>query len=115
MSYLREQALSMAALDIFDDSEMTEPGHELYAAYAQAVHGRSLKVAEFVVKRFYADLAPDDVLALVETRAEWYEREFSKLLAVTKAGIVDAASEDELSFDLTALDMRSMVERGALL
>lgn len=115
MSYLREQALSMAAIGVLDDSEMSEPGLELYNAYAKAVRDRTSNLERFSVRRFYVDFEPSDVLALIESRADLYEGELNKALSLAKDGIVDAASEDELSLDLTALDMRSMVERGALL
>ena len=54
-----------------------------------------------------------DVLANIDTQAEAIKDAMKIALNFAKAGIIDAAIECELDSDFNALDIESMVERGA--
>ncbi|BFM18836.1 hypothetical protein R50073_50190 (plasmid) [Maricurvus nonylphenolicus] len=66
-----------------------------------------------VVYAPFSNLEWDDVLANIDTQAEAIKDAMKIALNFAKAGIIDAAIECELDSDFNALDIESMVERGA--
>jgi hypothetical protein len=66
-----------------------------------------------VVYAPFSNLEWDDVLANIDTQAEAIKDAMKIALNFAKAGIIEAAIECELDSDFNALDIESMVERGA--
>lgn len=61
----------------------------------------------------FSNMEWGDVFANIDTQAEAIKGTVKTVLEFAKAGLIDAAIECELDSDFNALDIESMVERGA--
>tara|TARA_B100000446_G_scaffold184352_1_gene206142 strand:- start:23818 stop:24201 length:384 start_codon:yes stop_codon:yes gene_type:complete len=66
-----------------------------------------------VVYAPFSNMEWGDVFANIDTQAEAIKSTVKTVLEFAKAGLIDAAIECELDSDFNALDIESMVERGA--
>lgn len=118
MNALRSKAIDLAASQILSNESPLSAYLDLLAYMThcsdQGRAGVWAEIDRVLPWQPYETARPEEVLDLIEARADIVENAFRDVLNLAKQGIVEETIAGRLDSDMNTLDMANLAERGAL-